>query len=79
MAYFFQNKKRDPIKGPVILPHTFGQERIILFVLEVSGLFVWLCEIIHKHYGKCIASVVSCINICMYMYIYNVHVHKAQV
>ena len=26
---------RDPFKGPVVLPHTFGQERIILFVLEV--------------------------------------------
>ena len=26
---------REPFKGPVTMPHTFGQERIVLFVSEV--------------------------------------------
>ncbi|CAI8032670.1 50S ribosomal protein L1 [Geodia barretti] len=31
-----KDKVRDPFKGPVVLPHTFGQETIILFVIESS-------------------------------------------
>jgi large subunit ribosomal protein L1 len=31
-----KDKVREPFKGPVALPHTFGQQRIVLFVLESS-------------------------------------------
>ena len=38
MFLLLQDKVRDPFKGPVALPHTFGQETIILFVLEVRTI-----------------------------------------
>ena len=34
-CFLDQDKLRDPIRGPIILPHTFGQERTVLFVLKV--------------------------------------------
>ena len=37
---FLQDKVRDPFKGPVVLPHTFGQETIILFVIEVRTIML---------------------------------------